>query len=73
MKHNWRYIEEIREMAENELCMYGLDSLFIYKSFFKNRKQNLYITTQLYEEEPCCAAVPGIITFMKNRQYSNMR
>lgn len=50
------------EMGQNEWCMYSLDSFFINVRFSKNRKQNLFIMSQLYELEPCCAAVPGIIT-----------
>jgi hypothetical protein len=73
MKHNVRYMGESREMTQNECCLYDLHSLFIYVSFSKNIKQDYFIASQLYEEEPCCAAVPGIITFTKNRHISNLR
>lgn len=43
MKHNERYIEESREMAENEWCVNDLGLLLIYVSFSKNREQNMYI------------------------------
>lgn len=43
VKHNERYIEESREMAENEWCVNDLGLLLIYVSFSKNREQNMYI------------------------------
>jgi hypothetical protein len=35
VKHNERYIEESREMAENEWCMYNLYSLLYMKAFLR--------------------------------------